>query len=188
MRRFWKGRRNEMTSPAITPDPRLDKVEYARQLLAETREEVARADAKASLLFSAFGVVISAVSAVLIADDWSPFQLNNRVEWLWWAGASLSGIALFLLGWAVLPRVTHVDHRDRLYYFGHVAEYGKDFDGFAKRFESASDEMWHRTVDQIWAVSKIAKRKYLLTRRSMLTFLAAGSALGGAAVGDLFVR
>lgn len=176
-----------MTSPATTPDPRLDKIEYARQLLAETREEVSRADAKASLLFSAFGVVTSAVAAVLVADDWSPFDLNNCIEWLWWFGAGLALIALLLLGWAVLPRITHVDHRERLFFFGHVAEY-EDFERFSKAFDAAATTSWERTVDQIFVESKIAKRKYVLTRRSMLTFFVAGLALGGSAVGGLVVK
>lgn len=176
-----------MTSPPTSPDPQRGKVEYARQLLAETREEVARADAKASLLFSAFGVVVSAVGAVLLADDWSPFQLNNCVEWLWWLGAGLVVIALFLLGWAVLPRITHVDHKERLFFFGHVAEYG-GFKEFSGAFESASSAAWDRTLDQIWAVSKIAKRKYLLTRRSMLTFLVAGVALAAATSIDRIIQ
>lgn len=169
MKRFWKGKRSVVTSPVTTPDPRLDKVEYARQLLAETREEVARSDAKASLLFSAFGVVTSAVAAILIADDWSPFDMDNAFEWLWWVGVVLSGVALLVLGLAVIPRVQNTDGQVSLYFFGHVAGY-KRFHDFEKSFEGASTKWWDRTLNQIWVESRIARRKYRLTKWSMWLF------------------
>jgi hypothetical protein len=175
-----------MTSPPTTPDVRLDKVEYARQLLAETREEVARADAKASLLFGAFGVVSSAVAAILVTDDWSPFQLPNRVEWMWWIGAALASSALLLLGGAVIPRMTHVEQAGRLYYFGHIAEFD-DFDKFRAEFDVASTNMWERMLDQIWVESRIAKRKYVLTRWSMIAFFSAVVLLAGATLGGHLV-
>jgi hypothetical protein len=50
-----------------------DEIEsYAAQLLAETREEVARADSKAEILFAAFGIVVAAVLGGLVTRGWSP--------------------------------------------------------------------------------------------------------------------
>lgn len=183
MKQFFKGRRSVPTSAKTLPESVDSRHQYARQLLAETREELARADAKASLLFSAFGVISSAVGAVLIADDWSPFQLANGVEWMWWGGVAASVIALLLLGLAVIPRIRHATHRERLYFFGHVAEY-KKFDEFAKALGKKPPDSYDRTLDQVWVISRIAKRKYIYTRRSILTFLVAASLFSVSIVAD----
>ena len=145
MKRFSKARRSGATSAAQSASRVDDKLEYARQLLLETREELARADAKASLLFSAFGVIATAVGAVLIADDWSPFHLHNCVEWIWWSGVLLSTAAFFLLGLAVIPRIKHSTHEERLYFFGHVAEY-KTFESFKTAYAKKDPNIYERTL------------------------------------------
>lgn len=183
MKRFFKGRRSVKTSAQTLPESSEAGHQYARQLLVETREELARADAKASLLFSAFGLISSAVGAILIADDWSPFQLKNSVEWMWWAGAAASVFALLLLAFAVIPRIKHATHKERLYFFGHVAEY-KTCDGFKKAFSEKAPDLYERTLDQVWVISRIAKRKYTLTRRSMITFLVAGVLFSASIIAD----
>jgi hypothetical protein len=169
--------------PARPDSSRLD---YLRQLLAETREEVARADAKASLLFSAFGVVTSAVAAILVADDWSPFDLHNGIEWVWWLGAAVAGAALLLLGMAVVPRISHGSSKENLYFFAHVAEHAtlRELD---QQLAVASLDSWKRTVDQLWTVSRVAHRKYVLTRRSMILFFVAVALLGAASLGNLLL-
>jgi hypothetical protein len=46
--------------------------EYARLLLAEAREELGRADQKASLLLAAASVAIAAIVTGLVGSGWKP--------------------------------------------------------------------------------------------------------------------
>ena len=36
--------------------------------------------------------------------EWSPFELGNGVEWLWWLGVINAAVAVFALAFAVYPR------------------------------------------------------------------------------------
>jgi hypothetical protein len=69
-------------------------------LLNDTREELGRADGKASILLSAVGVVVSVLLAGAISRDWNPTQLAS-CEWLWWLGTLSGTAAIGALGAAV---------------------------------------------------------------------------------------
>ncbi|MEV0485545.1 Pycsar system effector family protein [Streptomyces sp. NPDC050508] len=74
------------------------------QLLADLRSEIARADAKASILVAMLGITTGVLSAVLIDRRWSPALLPAPAALLWWAGAALLVTSLLALLLAVLPR------------------------------------------------------------------------------------
>ncbi|MBK3564562.1 Pycsar system effector family protein [Streptomyces sp. MBT62] len=74
------------------------------RLLADLRGEIARADAKASILVAMLGITTGVLSAVLIDRRWSPALLPARAAVLWWTGAALLVTSLFALLLAVLPR------------------------------------------------------------------------------------
>lgn len=57
------------------------ELKLAMQILGEAREELARADGKAGLLLAAAGVVVGALLAGLLAKDWDPTSLHDRIEW-----------------------------------------------------------------------------------------------------------
>jgi hypothetical protein len=57
--------------------------ELPEALLEESREELGRADGKASILFAASGVVVSVLLAGAIARKWDPTELG-WFQLLWW--------------------------------------------------------------------------------------------------------
>ncbi|MBG6184699.1 hypothetical protein IWX65_002677 [Arthrobacter sp. CAN_A214] len=48
----------------------------------EAREELARADGKASTLLAAIGVVIGPIVAAAFGGSWHSRDLDNNIEWL----------------------------------------------------------------------------------------------------------
>ena len=94
-----------------------------RHLLAETREELNRADGKAAMLFAIFGIAFGAVLAGIIAGDWTPRELAAGAQVVWWLGALAAVAALVALSAAVWPRVDSDHTSGRVTYFAHVAGY-----------------------------------------------------------------
>ncbi|GGY03792.1 Pycsar system effector family protein [Streptomyces djakartensis] len=74
------------------------------QLLADLRGEIARADAKATVLVGALGLSTGLLAALLTTRDWTPGRLPALAALLWWAGAASLAVALFALLLAVMPR------------------------------------------------------------------------------------
>src|SRR3954452_18945096 len=81
--------------------------QYTEALLKETREELIRADAKASLLFAATGVVLAAVLTGIISGKWNPGDLKAGATGAFILGATAYAVAVISLGYAVWPRITH---------------------------------------------------------------------------------
>jgi hypothetical protein len=101
-----------------------DEIEnYAAKLRAETREEIARADTKAEILLAAFGVVVAAVLAGLVAGDWSPDELGRGAAIVFWAGSGCTSASFLALGYAVWPRVRHEQAEGPASYYAHVHAY-----------------------------------------------------------------
>jgi MFS family permease len=156
-----------------------DPEDYAEQLLAESREELARADGKASILFGAFGVAAGVLLGAVVGGTWSPANFDNgTAECVWWVGIVGAGLSILLLGLAVLPRVRHGAGRERLYYFGHVVQYRqRTWLGFPRRGLAPTDEFLRdlrhpptsldRAADQIWVISGLVQTKYRLIRLAL---------------------
>ena len=138
----------------------------AEQLLTETREELVRADAKAATLFGIVGVVLGVFAAAIIAGDWSPGNLSNCIEWLWWLGAALVVVSLALLGTAIYPKVTSIHAGGPITYWRDVVAYGKDHDALVKALDEQVEE-GDRTTTQLMAISEIVGRKYLFVRLAL---------------------
>ncbi|GAA3826983.1 hypothetical protein GCM10022226_54810 [Sphaerisporangium flaviroseum] len=138
---------------------------YALRLLAETREEVNKADAKAQVLLGVAGVGLGAVVGGLIAGGWSPFRLANSVEWLWWAGTVTALGALACLAGAVYPRtgISHVKDPRIVAYYGDVMRF-ESVHTLANALVAASAPDLRRIADQVLRVSGIVDRKYRLIR------------------------
>jgi hypothetical protein len=148
---------------------------YLRELLSATREELVRADNKASLLLAAAGVAIGVTVAGLISRDWSPHMLDNRVEWLWWLGAASVVYGLWCLGAAIYPVTARRGAPPAVVaYFGDVNAYADRprAELVAALSRSARHEQ-DRWVDQLVQVSDIAKRKYHRLRHAMWALPAA---------------
>ncbi|MYT07774.1 MULTISPECIES: Pycsar system effector family protein [Streptomyces] len=88
-----------MTRGPRTPRPRADV-----QLLADLRGEIARADAKATVLVGVLGLTTGVLSTLVINLHWSPARLSVVAALLWWSGSALLVGSLFALLLAVTPR------------------------------------------------------------------------------------
>lgn len=160
------GKRNSPDGPNPTTG-------YLADLLADTREELTRADSKAALLLAATGVVIGALLAGLLSQEWTPFDLNNKVEWIWWVGVGCAAAGVFSIAAAVYPRTQRrgARHPGVPAYYGDVAAY-KNITQFRQAIQSPPN-IEERLVDQVFQVSRIVKRKYALLRRGLQLLLLA---------------
>jgi MFS family permease len=148
-------------------------VSYLADLLAETREELTRADSKAALLLAASGVVIGALLAGLFGSKWTPFDLNNKIEWLWWLGVASAAFGVFSIAAAVYPRVRRhgTVHPGVPSYYGDVAAY-ENIDAFRRAIEKVPRSR-ERLIDQIFVLSSMVQHKYLLLRQGLRCLLLA---------------
>lgn len=146
---------------------------YLADLLADTREELTRADSKAALLLAATGVVIGALLAGLLNRQWTPFNLDYKVEWIWWVGVGCAAAGTFSIAAAVYPR-THrrgAPHPGVPAYYGDVAAY-EDISQFRRAIQSPPNAE-ERLADQVFQISRIVQRKYALLRRGLQFLLLA---------------
>jgi MFS family permease len=140
--------------------------ERARELLRETREELARADGKATTLLGVVGLLLGALLAGIIAGDWSPADLSCRSEVSFWIGAAVAVAAEGLLCAAVMPQLRHDKHRDHLTHFGHVVQF-PDEGAFLNALPKADND---RVADQVWTLSRTVQIKYRFIQLGLLTF------------------
>ncbi|MFB9465091.1 Pycsar system effector family protein [Streptomyces cinereospinus] len=146
---------------------------YAGRLLADAREEVRQADAKASLLLAGAGVALGAALSATLTGRLHARPVTDAAAWLWWAGVCSATAGVTLLGWAVCPRTrrttpatTHL-----VSYFGDVVAQPKE--ALEERLVRTLRTPAASLVDQIYEVSRIAATKYALVRRALLLFGAA---------------
>jgi hypothetical protein len=167
------GAADNLAPPAAAADPLQT---YCENLLKTTREELTRADSKAQLLLAATGVAVGALLAGLLGGRWEPATLDNRIEWLWWAGGvapTVAGIAL--LGAAVYPRRTgRPGPPSRVVtYFGHVVTH-PDVTSLRSALASSSLDPTAHAIHQLSVVSRIVATKYRLIRFGMWSLATAG--------------
>jgi MFS family permease len=165
-----------------SPQPTDPTTTYLADLLEDTREELARADSKAALLLAGAGVVVGALLAGLLGGRWTPSELDNRVEWVWWLGIASTAAGIFSIAAVVYP---HIRRRDAPLppipsYFGDVAAY-KDIQTFRRAVEHVPSYQ-ERLIDQTFVVSRLVERKYVLLRRGLRFLLLAISACSAAII------
>lgn len=154
---------------------------YTGQLLAETREELGRADSKASLLFAVFGVVNGALLAGLIAHNWRPEDLAAGATVVFWTGVGCAAAGAVSLGFAVWPRVTRQQPGGPASYYGDIISYGKDRAALRVALAKGA-EGDDRTVEQLAEASKIVSRKYAGIRCALRLFALAALLCAGAVI------
>jgi len=94
----------------------------AERLLAEVRAEAVRADAKASVLIAALGVVAAALAG--IGSRPRAQAAGHSAAWLacWWTGEAMTAVGFATLLAAVAPRRRHVSRpRDLLAHFADIS-------------------------------------------------------------------
>jgi hypothetical protein len=134
--------------------------EQAATVLLETREELVRADSKASLLLAATGVAVGAVSTAVLAGSWSPNSLTPLGAHLWWIGVVAVTVGIAALGYSVLPRTKRSGPATGpiLGYYADMANLTPN--ELASLVRAAGDKLDDRLVDQLRQISKIVVRKY----------------------------
>lgn len=173
----WTTRDNSANRPLDVND----EIEgYAAQLLVETREEIARADTKAEILFAAFGVVVAAALAGLVAGDWSPTNLARVATVVFWIGSGCAAAAFLALGYALWPRIRHEQADGPASYYGHVRAY-QDMTALRSALGHGV-EYGDRTVEQLKVVSDIAWSKFVGIRVAMALYGLGATACAGAVI------
>ena len=163
---------------------------YKEVLLRETREELARADTKASILLAASGIALAALLSRGNAAGWYPEKLaHHAARVLIWVSLGLLLVGVAFVGSAVKPRLrTRHDKPAKPQYFADVEAYRPGWwrrrhrkqllherrREFAKALAgmSASDAD-ERLNDQIWTLSHIAFLKYQLIKLGMWLYATA---------------
>jgi len=153
--------------------------QFVKSLLDETRDEINRADTKASILLAGIGVATAAGSGALAGSRFSLSGERGAVQALAGAAAVLVFLGLFLLGAAVLPRIGKAAPGRARYFMDH-AQYASVSDLRDAVTQEASDAAG-RHLRQLYDLSKIVRRKYRCTRFGELV-VGFGIALGLAAV------
>lgn len=160
---------------------------YADRLLADAREEVKQADAKASLLLAGAGVALGAVLAAALAGRGYAGTVAGPVAWLRWASLCTAVAGVLVLGWTVYPRTRRIAAAPShlVAYFGDIADQPRATleDRLGRTLQSPGAS----TVDQLYEVAKIAAAKYTLIRRALCLFGAAGALYAAALLVDLIV-
>ncbi len=155
---------------------------FARDLLVETREEVVRADTKAEILLAGAGVFLGVVVTSTPHGVWSSHGEPPWL-WLWWAGVVLTVGAVGSLLMAVVPRTSHRDTPSgRVYFFGDVVRLGNRNALTSVLAEGSDGGSFDRTVDQIWAISRIVSAKYRFIRLAVWLAAAGGLLLVAALI------
>lgn len=135
-------------------------VALANGILREAREELARADGKASILLAAIGVVMAAIMAAILGGSWHPANLDDHIEWLWWVGTGIGLVGAAALGVAVFPRTKYRSKRRLgiVAYFGDVV--GLSYCQLRKGLIDTAEDPEVAALDQVAAISSVVHKKY----------------------------
>lgn len=133
---------------------------YAATLLAEARDELNRADQKASILLAGAFVAVGAIVAGMISASWTPARLGSPWSELWITGAMVLMFGILALVYAIYPRTRRGrDDEPDLFYFRQAARITSVGD-LETELRRSSAETFRRTADQLWRVSQVVGVKY----------------------------
>ncbi|MGW0865541.1 MULTISPECIES: Pycsar system effector family protein [Streptomyces] len=162
-------------NPPDDPD-----VRAGAQLLADLRGEIARADAKATVLVGALGISGGMLAALLANRGWTPDRLPAPAALLWWAGAASLVVALFALLLAVMPRYrgSRWTPGSPLTYFGDVRRAARQGLLSAALADTGRDPA-RGLLLALADTSAIATRKHFWIRTGLLSFGCSAALLPG---------
>lgn len=144
---------------------------YILRLLDECREEIRVSDSKASIIFAAVSTAAALLSGMLL-DVNQPLRTNGTPVTVLSVVAIATLIAsMLLLGLAVTPRIGRPE-AGRARYFEEQAQFENDDDLLAAlAVEALSPTKRH--AQQLFFMSRIARRKYRHLRHAMIAVLLA---------------
>lgn len=139
--------------------------EHIVRLLGETRDEITRADSKASILLGAASVTIGVILTSLLSDDARIARLANWIEWLSWVGGAAVLAGVGFLTAAVAPTTGAGEHK-RAEYFADFAAC-KTVEELARNLREQRGGEIARHLRQLHTLAGIATRKFKLIRRGI---------------------
>ena len=145
--------------------------EYVDSLLRDSREELTRADSKATVLLGTAGVGASIIAGDIVAGHWTPASLTPWAQVFWWVGACAAAAGFVSLTYALAPRLYDSGEKKNLRHFGHIAQYESPNE-LLEPLVSASGDVFNARVSQLWAIAKIVTRKYALIKVALQLFAA----------------
>jgi Family of unknown function (DUF5706) len=151
--------------------------DYVRRLLDENREEVARADTKASIILASAGVVAGILLTGLVAGAIHLSDERWYVGFLAWLSGAGFTIGVGLVGFAVFPRVGKPE-LGHARWFSEIAQFEGDEAGLAAAVDVDRQDDPGRDLHQVLVLAGIVRRKYQLTKWGMWC-LAVGFAAAG---------
>ncbi|WP_441251086.1 Pycsar system effector family protein [Kitasatospora sp. McL0602] len=149
---------------AHLPTPADTTPALARTLLLETREELAKADQKASLLLAALGVAVASVAGAVASADTRPTGYGILGQLLFWGGCLATTTSLALLADAVRPRL-EPPRNDAIRYFGDLADRRLSPEQIRTRL-AATDPV-ARDITQLALLAPVVATKYARISSSM---------------------
>lgn len=145
----------------------MSQEDFVKTLLDETREEINRADTKASILLAGTGIAVAAVVAGFTGSEWTLAGERGLVQVLAVLAGALALVGVFSLGAAVFPRVGKPSIGRARYFMDH-AQYPSIpalMEAVGREYANAAD----RHVHQLRDLSVIVKCKYRLTQAGELS-------------------
>jgi hypothetical protein len=165
---------------------------YAEALLRDTRDELAKADAKASILLATSGIGLAALLSNGSDSTWYPNNLAEAAARISaWTALGLTLLGIALVGAAVKPRLRakHERTSGKVHYFGDVEAFRPNVWRLRHRNRRCAAARTHfiaalqsvqrqtdyadRLADQVWVLSHVAYRKYRLLSLGMWIYLLA---------------
>ena len=148
----------------------------AQRLLADNREELRRADLKASQGLGAAGATAIALLTAAVGGAWQPADLAGSREWAWWLGCLLWTASVAALTFALLPRLGSATDAEHAAYFGHINRLMRDGDVLRALHRTACDPL-PAVISQLCWSSRVIVTKYQLVRCGITFFVLAWCSL-----------
>lgn len=159
--------------------------DFAEGLLDETRDEINRADSKASIILSGSGVAVAVLAGALLAGDITLAKVDPVVQKIAGLAAALLILGIGLLGAAVIPRMGRPIPGRARYFLDH-AQY-ETLPELRKAVESEYGDRDARHLEQLLDLARLTRTKYRLTIAGELFTGAGGLAACGAAIAHLLL-
>ena len=142
---------------------------YIIRLLDECREEIRVSDSKASIIFAAVSAAAAVLSSLLLDSTQTLRTSGAAVTALSIVAVAALIAAMLLLGMTVIPRVGHSEP-GHARYFEEQAQFDNHHDLLSVVTAEASASM-DRHAQQLFIMSRIARRKFAHLRHAMMMIL-----------------
>ena len=137
-----------------------DPAGFVEGILDETRDEINRADTKASILLGGTGVAVAALVGAMYAAKIKTDDLDAIIWAFGLMSAAAFAASIALLGAAVMPRIGKATPGRARYFMDH-AQYD-DINELQKAIEFELTDVELRHLHQVRDLARIVKTKYQL--------------------------